>query len=184
MNLQHVNVKLFAEGKPDIHLERFIEVFHQWIATQSTDELLIDVADYRHVPEGPAVILVGHEADYVIDHADGRMGLLYNRKATCEGSSEDKLRQAISAALQACQRLEEEFQDLKFGRSEIAVTINDRALAPNDPETYQTFQPVLDEFIATALGQSDFKVKRHDADGRRLFGVSISLSRPVELDLL
>ena len=64
MNVQHVNVKFFVDGELNVDWERFIEVFHVWIAEQSTDELLIDVADYRHVPMGPGVILVGHEEDY------------------------------------------------------------------------------------------------------------------------
>ena len=55
MNVQHVNVKFFVDGELNVDWERFIEVFHVWVAEQSTDELLIDVADYRHVPMGPGL---------------------------------------------------------------------------------------------------------------------------------
>ena len=63
MNLQHINVKIYVEDDSAVDLSRFIDVFHSWIKQQLLDELLIDVADYRHVPAGPGVILIGHEAD-------------------------------------------------------------------------------------------------------------------------
>ena len=60
MNVQHVNVKIFAED-PAIELDGAIPVFHRWIQRNVCEELLIDVADYRHVPAGPGVLLVGHD---------------------------------------------------------------------------------------------------------------------------
>ena len=56
-------------------LEQIVELFHQWVADQSMPEMLIDIADYRHVPDGPGSVLVGLESDYAIDHAGGRYGL-------------------------------------------------------------------------------------------------------------
>ena len=67
MELQHVNVKLFVEGTLQVDPERFIEVFHRWIREHTLDEMLIDIADYRHVPAGPSVLLVGFEADYSLE---------------------------------------------------------------------------------------------------------------------
>ena len=49
--LQHVNVKFPSAGSID--LTQAIPVFHRWIQEQALPGLLIDVADYRHVPEGP-----------------------------------------------------------------------------------------------------------------------------------
>ena len=43
MNLQHVNIKIFADGDVNVDLEQIVEVFHSWVAEQSMDELLIDV---------------------------------------------------------------------------------------------------------------------------------------------
>ena len=72
MDLQHVNVKFLVEGDLKVDPARFIEVFHQWIRDETLEELLIDVADYRHVPSGPGVMLIALEADYSMDHADNR----------------------------------------------------------------------------------------------------------------
>ena len=77
----------------------FIPVFHRWIQERRVEGLAIDVADYRHVPEGPGVLLVGHEADYVLDLAEGPPGLLYSRKRGTGGPLETRLRTSIHAAL-------------------------------------------------------------------------------------
>ena len=53
IQLQHVNVKLLAGDPADVDLEPLIPIFHDWIRDRVFEELLLDVADYRHVPEGP-----------------------------------------------------------------------------------------------------------------------------------
>src|SRR5438105_13367664 len=103
--MQHVHIKIFAD-RADIQIGDAITVFHQWIQDRVVPELLIDVADYKHVPDGPGVILIGHEANYSLDETDGRLGLLYNRKAAVEGKAEAVLRQAFDAALSAARHLE------------------------------------------------------------------------------
>src|SRR5690349_10028623 len=111
MDVQHFNVKLFAADPGAIHLEAFTAIFNSWIQRQvSEGELLVDVADYQHVPAGPGIVLVGHEANYGLDNERNRLGLLYNRKATVSGSNQDRIRQAVRAALRAASRLEQENQ--------------------------------------------------------------------------
>ncbi len=183
MNLQHINVKVFVEGDLTIDLERFIEVFHRWTAEQSLDELLIDVADYRHVTAGPAVVLVGHEADYAMDNAGGRFGLQYNRKSILDGSNTDRLSQAFRSAAIACQLLEAEFASkspLKFSHQEFAIIVNDRATAPNTPETFETLKPELESFLSGLCGGTDFSI-RPESEPRRRFGVSIKTDRAIDL---
>lgn len=177
MELQHVNVKLFVDGELSVDLEEFINVFHRLVAEQAMDEMMIDVADYRHVPNGPGVVMVGLEADYAIDHKDGRYGLRYNRKAPLEGSNQDRLRDAFAKADKTCALLESELPGLKFSRSELEVFINDRALAPNTPETLAAAQPEIESFIREGLGQSDFEIS-FVSEPRKLFGAVIRLSQP------
>ena len=105
MELQHINVKIYVDGDLAIDPAAFIDVFHEWVREHTLDELLIDVADYRHVPAGPGVMLIGHEGDYSMDNAGDRWGLRYNRKAAVDGSNDDRLRQALCSAVRACQLL-------------------------------------------------------------------------------
>jgi len=103
MNVQHINVKFYLEHPETVNLANFGAVFNSWIQQQRLDELLIDVADYLHVHNGPGLMLIGHEADYSLDNRAGRLGLLYNRKAQLDGNTQEKLAQAVRAALAAAQ---------------------------------------------------------------------------------
>ncbi len=185
MDLQHINVKIYVDDELTVDPARFIEVFHRWIRERTLEELLIDVADYRHVPDGPGVLLIGHEADYSMDNRSGRYGLRYNRKAPLEGSNQDRFLQAMRSAAHACRLLEAEFKTegpLKFSRQHFELFINDRALAPNTPETYTACWPELEAFLKTLLGGRDeFSLKHHSSDPRSRFGVSVTLTQPVDL---
>ncbi len=141
--IQHVNVKIFAEGAVDFHA--VVVAFHQWIKDSSCPEMLIDVAEYMHVPAGPGVLLIGHEANYSLDNRDNKPGLLYNRKAPLEGTFQEKLAQAHRAALAACDRL-----GMAFDRTTLEVFINDRLLAPNTEATWQALKPELEKYFPGA----------------------------------
>ena len=99
--MQHVNIKIFAQADKSFNVTDAIPVFHRWIQKRNLPEMLIDVADYSHVPEGPGVLLIAHEANYSLDCARNQLGLLYNRKATGTGDAQEQLRQAYHAALTA-----------------------------------------------------------------------------------
>jgi len=179
VNLQHNNVKIFVDGELNVDLERFIEIFHGFVAEQSMDDMMIDVADYRHVPAGPGVVMVGLEADYSIDNKDNRFGLRYNRKGALEGSNQDRLKQAFWAARNLCAQLEDELDGLQFSRTEFEWFVNDRALAPNTAETREACQGEIETFLREGLGQSDFEIA-YNTDPRSLFGAVIKLGQPVE----
>ena len=181
MNLQHVNVKIRVDGEMIVDWEDFIDVFHRWVAEQSMDEMLIDVADYRHVPNGPGVVLVGHEADYAMDNTGGRAGLHYNCKVARGSSNEDRVRHALASAAGACLLLEAEFEGLKFSRREFELTINDRALAPNNRQTLEACSAELPELLQKVLGASEIDLD-YNRDPRCLFGVVVRLGSPFDLE--
>ena len=187
INLQHVNVKLLAKDPAGVDLEPLIPVFHSWIREHVFDELLLDVADYRHVYEGPGVVLIGHQANYSVDNAEGRLGVRYNRKAPLDGTNQDRLTQATRAALTAFQRLEAESGlngKLRFGGQEIEVFINDRLLAPNLAATREAVKPELQAFLEKLFRGSEYLLS-HGNDPRELFAVNVKANRQFSLaDLL
>jgi hypothetical protein len=186
MEFQHVNAKIFVEGELPFDPSRFINVFHEWIQESALPELLIDVADYCHVPDGPGVLLVAHEADYSMDHTDGRWGMRYNRKAPLAGSNEARYSQAFSAAARACSLLEKHFAaegPLRFSRNEFEVFINDRALAQNKPEINKVFQSSLQSGLAKVLGHKDLTFRVPD-DPRRRVGAVVKSAHPFDLEAI
>jgi hypothetical protein len=168
--VQHINLKVFVSDAGAIDLADAVGVFHEWIRESVCPEMLIDVADYRHVPAGPGVLLIGHEANYSLDNRENRLGLLYNRKAALEGGFRSRIEQAHRAALVACDRLEQEAPfrgKLKFDRNSLEVFINDRLLAPNSDDTWQALKPQLESYF------SGFTVERR-GEPRDLFRVSVT----------
>ena len=160
--IQHVNIKIFARKPAPSGLAGAIPVFHRWIQNGACPELLIDVADYRHVPAGPGVVLVGHEANYSLDCAFNRLGLLYNRKGVLAGSFEDKLVQAYGAAAAACRRLEEEPEfsgSLGFDTGDFEIVVNDRLLAPNAEDTWTRLEPELNRFVNGLSGGAGYVIR-------------------------
>ena len=86
-------------------------------------------------------------------------------------SNADRFGQALASAARVCQLLEEHFDSedaIKFSRQEFELFINDRALAPNTPETLAACQPEIEEFLKTALGHDHYTLEHH-ADSRNRF---------------
>lgn len=163
-SLQHVNLKIAAADAAGFDLTRVIPVFHRWIQDGVlTDELTIDVADYRHVPEGPGVILVAHESIYGLDLGDGFLGLLYDRRTAVEGTPQERLQQAARAALHACRLLEEDptlSGDLSFDAGRIQVSVNDRVIAPNTDETDRALRPEVERLLESLWGTGGHTIER------------------------
>ena len=186
MEFQHFNVKLFLKNKEEINLEYLIPVFHSWIQDQNGSELLLDVADYRHVRSGPGVVLIGHEGNYSLDNGDGRLGVRYNRKAPMAGTNQDRLIQALQASLEACQRLESEPRlagTILFNGHEIEVLINDRLLAPNSKTTRAAVQAELPPLFAALFAGGEYAVSYRE-DPRTLFSLGVKASRAYDTSTL
>jgi hypothetical protein len=179
LELQHINVKLLLKDPGTLQLDTVVPVFHRWIQGQVSDELLLDVADYGHVPDGPGVVLIGHEADYAVDNTDGLLGVRYNRKAPVAGNNRDRLRQALLAALGAAERLRQELK-WNFNGRDIEIVVNDRILAPNCEETRLAAEPEFKVLCETLFSGEAYGLK-YPSDSRRLFGVAITAAREFSL---
>lgn len=186
MDIQHLNVKFFVEQPGAVDFEPFLSIFNRWIQDGVCDELLVDVADYRHVIAGPGVVLIGHEANYSVDQTGNRLGLLYNRKAHVAGSVQDRLRQAVRSALLACRRLEEDpglQGTLRFRGQEVHLLINDRLIAPNTEDTFAAFTPDLHVLFDRLYGEANYTI-RHVADPRERFTVHVETPTPFDVAVL
>jgi hypothetical protein len=172
MDIQHFRVKLFAT--PDSHprLSDAIPVFHRWIQNKTLPEMMIDVSDYEHVPSGPGIILVCHEAIYSLD----KLGLVYNRRTALNGSVEDRLQQAVKSVESAAELLEKESEfsgKLRFNRNAWEVAVNDRMLAPNTEATWKSLEPVIRRVFDKIIGAGKYTLQHH-ADPRELFRVTVA----------
>lgn len=175
-----LQVKLFTDG-PRPELEKFIPILHDWIKHHKLPELLIDVANYAHVPKGPGVALIGNDADYFIDDSDGRPGLMYSRKREFP-APEARLGDAFRRVLNAAVLLEKSLEGkLKFRTDEVLFRINDRLLAPASEATFAELRPELDVFCTKLFGACKLAL----AGGpKQLFQVKITAEGKVDLATL
>ena len=166
------DLKLFLHDTVRVDLEAFIPLFHRWIQDQRLQELLIDVADYRHVHHGPGVVLIAHDAHYAMDMAQGRLGLLYSRRRETHPSRQalqsvtDRLRSVFHCALTACQELETDpaLQGrLRFRGDELLLRLNDRLRAPNTAAAYHALRQHLEPFLTTLYPDQHVEVEQISA---------------------
>ncbi len=137
------DLKVLAADAAEVEPEEFIPVFHRWITERALPELLIDVADYSHVHEGPGVLLIGHDAIYAYDLSRGEPGLLYSRRRETSpelegiGTLERRIESLVAGAFRACDLIEAEpglGGRAAFDRHRLELRVNDR-LVPRDGET-------------------------------------------------
>lgn len=185
-DLQHVNVKLRLASPEKVNLAAVVPVFHHWIQDQVFAGPLLDIADYRHVPDGPGVMLIGHEGDFSVDSTDGLLAVRYNRKAPLDGSNQDRLEQATRSALIACQRLANDRtlnRQVRFDGRNMEFFINDRLLAPNVEETRAACLPEFDLFFSKLLGGKQYSISFNE-DPRRLLTVFLKTAEPIITEIL
>jgi hypothetical protein len=173
--VQHVNVKFFVKNADAIKMSDAIGVFQKWIQEDKIDDLLIDVADYAQVPDGPGIVLVGHNTLYSLDNNEGRLGVLVNRRTVADGSNQDLVKAGIEKAGMICQMLlaEDVFKgNLEFANDELQIIVNDRRLAPNTDETLGLLKPDLEAALAATLGVANYTFERNQ-DPRSRFAVNV-----------
>ncbi len=157
-DLVKLDLKVLASSESAAVPEEFIPVFHRWITERVLPELLIDVADYSHVHEGPGVLLVGHDAIYAYDESRGEPGLLYSRRRETAPETagirtlDERLESLLLCAFRACDQIEAEPQldgRVAFDRHRIELRVNDR-LVPRDDETASALGEALRRALAEA----------------------------------
>lgn len=141
MDSSRLSFKLFVQQPAEVEFESLVPVFHSWIQTHAiANHLLIDVANYAHVHDGPGIVLVSHEANYSLDLRGGKLGLTYQRKQPLEGDLSQRITYAYGATLAAAELLKDR---ITFDKSRIEFRICDRLHAPDTAATFNSVKPDL-----------------------------------------
>lgn len=177
MQIQQLSIKVFAH-QSELDQAPLIPVFHRWIRERRLgDALLIDVADYRHVPSGPGVMIIGDAAHYSIDSAGGEIGIVYARKRDPIGDPAERIEEALSAVLKAAHALEGEPSvagSLSFDPGHLEIRVMSRLVAPNTPETHEELAPVIRSVLASRYGGATLAMEP-ESEPRRPYGVRVRI---------
>jgi len=183
LDLRKATVKLFAQPGPVPDLRPFIPVFHRWIQGHKLGGILVDVAEYTHVADGPGVLLVAHEGQWILDAEDGKLGLVYSQRRPPNGTPQEHLKRALRECFAACALLEAEPEAkgvITLDPGHLAVSVNDRLAAPNSPATYAALEPVVREVLAQAVPGASLTLTP-EKDSRRRASLDVAVSKALPL---
>jgi hypothetical protein len=174
MEAKKLQVKFFLENK-SVKLEEIVPVFHAWIRDHKLgSEMLVDVADYAHVQDGPGVVLIGDASDFYLDVGDGRPGLLYSRKRHAPADAVERVEDALRRALNACRLLESESLQppFRFRTDEVLFRVNERLFSENTDAGFANARPALEKAFTKLYGKAPSFERLGEA--RELLTVKVS----------
>jgi len=171
MTAERIQIKLYRQNETD--LKEFIPTFHEWIREETVDGLLIDVADYRHVPNGPGLLLMGHEGDYSVSNDHGRTAIAYKHKRVWPTADlNGRVRHVLGRVLHAEQQLQERFAT---PLEAIEISFPDRLNAPNTADTFALISPELETAVSDALRKEVNFVHASEGDARHMLTANATL---------
>ena len=185
MDLNRFCIKIFAADSASVGILDCVPVFHQWIQKQCLEKhLLLDVADYSHVQQGPGIMLVSHEANISTDQTDNQLGILYQRKQPLEGDFENRIKSAIRITLKVCEQLEADLNGkICFRGDRIQISLNDRLEAPSGQKSLSALESFVSGLASQLYSEKTPSITRsEDPKGRA--SVTLTADAPVDLKTL
>ena len=185
MGPKRIAVKFFAtRPESEADLQAFIPLFHRFIQQASVEGRLLDVADYAHVPNGPGVVLIGHEVDYAIDGVGGRTGLLTVRKRAGEEPLAELLVDTLRKAIAAVGAIEADGSTrLVFALDCIEIQVLDRLYARNDEAGYESVRHEVEAVASQVFGQASLSRSAKD-DPRKPLTLEVVATEAADLKAL
>ena len=155
-NIHRIAAKFPLADPAGVDVPGLIPLFHRWIQRGDLlPGLTIDVADYSHVPDGPGVLLIGHEWDRALDQGDGVPGVLSVAKRGLTGDVTARVGAVVADALRTAALLagpEGVGAGAAIRLDVVEVTLFDRLRAPNVPEAHEAFGPLVAAALAPLNG--------------------------------
>lgn len=153
-----VSIKLFVDDHSTVRPDELIAVFHRWIKDGSLeDEVVIDVANYAHVPQGPGIMLVCDKAHYYFDVRQNRWGLRYRGRREARATGAEAIARTFGSVLKAASLLEKDpaLQGrYRFRTDRVEFGIYDRLKAPSEEATLEAVRTALEATVASLYGDA------------------------------
>lgn len=169
---QMVRAKLFAERTGHVETAR---IFHGFIQTNALPDVLLDVADYEHVHQGPGIVLLAHAAHYALDESEGELGVLHARRRDGDGTRRERFERVLRNVRLFATKLEAETSGaLRVNASRVRFEIADKLHAPNDDDAFGTIRDDLHGAVEAVFGKAPSTLTRR-GDPRGPLSIDIAL---------
>lgn len=188
MDIQNICIKFYANGGEDFDQDVLIPVFQDWIKHRSLDEVLIDIADYNLVPNGPGIMLICHHANYHMDAAeDGRLGLLVQRKQPQEGDHQTRILGVLRSGLAFLKQLKADPRtpaDLSFDLGGFEYIANDRLRLENSDAAAASIRGDLQAVAARLYPGQSATIERRVNHPRARLAVRVTVGASPDIETL
>ena len=186
MDLERFCLKFFVR-ETDIDETTFIPIFHDWIRQKTLPGTLLDVADYRHVPDGPGIMLIAYETNYAMEHIDGQFGLSGQHKLGEGNTNKERILDLAKRMASFGDLLESDERvagKIKFEGNKFLYRANDRLKAPNTDETYAALKPDLADAAESLYPGKSVSITRVDNDPRSRLEILVEVADAVDISSL
>ena len=186
MDLHKFGIKFFAADAQGIEILKLIPIYHRWIQEKALDGLLIDVADYSHVPSGPGVMLIAHEGNYALDETGHERGVVYYSKQKLTGELPERLARVAYKALEAARLMSSDADlegALRVSGTELQFFANDRLAAPNTDTAYEEIEPAFKRFLDRLYDGAPYTLSR-EKDPKERLSLRVQVKANVNVDTL
>ena len=172
MDLQKFGIKIYLKESRTYSSRDYISIFHGWIQEKAIpDHLLIDVADYSHVADGPGIMLIAHEGCFSLDQENKKSGMMYMRKTNGIGSFEERFEQVFSMAVHGVNLLKG--GQIDFYQNSFRFIANDRRLAKNTNENQELYKNEINGILKKKFPNESWDfIDMSDANERLGFTVN------------
>ncbi|MEM7032501.1 MAG: hypothetical protein AAF629_23310 [Chloroflexota bacterium] len=168
---KRLKIKLAIESQDTLDLANIIPVFQSWIQHKTVPGLLIDVADYKHVPQGPGIMLIGHEADYGVTVEKGQASFIYDMKRELPTNLNDAIQLVTHRVVLAAQALSEK-TGLTVIPGQATLILLDRLHYPNESTSYSAIEANVQATLNDVY-QGEVTISHAEADTRRPLTITI-----------
>lgn len=180
-------IKFVAQPDASLDEETLIPVFHEWIRERKLPGVMFDVVDYRHVPEGPGIMLITHGINYAMEHGNGEYGLSAQLKIAESEDHTDSLVDLVGRTAQFGALLEADDRvagQVKLNGNQFYYIANDRLNAPNTNEAFTALKGPLEAAAAKIYPDKAVTIARVENDPRERLTVLVSVPDAVEMSVI
>ncbi|AFY40013.1 hypothetical protein Lepto7376_3856 [[Leptolyngbya] sp. PCC 7376] len=181
MHIERFCVKFPAQAPDGFDEGSLIGIFQEWIRNEKIGGTLIDVVDYRHVPDGPGMMLVTYEINYMLEHQDFYGLYVQRRWPEVEGQSHvDGIIDLVKSAAKFGTLLEKD-AGVTLKGNEFHYISNDRLNAPNTEEAFSAVKVDLSEALGKIYGGASFSIERLQNNPKDRLTLVVKVDSPVAI---
>lgn len=154
-------------------MDGLVDVFHTWRSAQP--DVLVDLADYRHVALGPALCLIGFEFNLVVETGESP-AFVYTVRRGLTGDAHRRVRAAVQRSLEVMARLQSEPGYpgwLRWAGNRMYLGVADRLRFPNAEETDRLLKPAFRAVLDDLYGEGGYSTVRV-TDPRGCYGCEVT----------